>query len=202
MSNFEDAMFQKQMNRTRHNKNHKGAIGNDNSTSDNSDRFVFFWRDQSPYSQWYACKFVVDGNEYNCAEQYMMHQKAVLFGDTEIANAILRARTPKEHKSLGRQVANFNDKIWNKNCQDIVYKGSLAKFTQNEKLYDALMHEKHRGKEFVEASPVDAIWGIGLDESKARHMNPSQWRGKNLLGKILTRVRDDILEQNLTPQTK
>ena len=39
-------------------------------------KFEFFWKSLSPYSQWYKSTFEVDGQEYNCAEQYMMHQKA------------------------------------------------------------------------------------------------------------------------------
>jgi hypothetical protein len=193
MDSNTDAFFdQKRMNRTKFNKNHKGASGRDDSFTDNSSQFVFFWKDQSPYSQFHPCKFVVEGIEYNCAEQYMMHQKAVLFGDHPIADEILRNRVPLEIKKLGRQVKNFNSTIWDRNCQEIVYKGNLAKFSQNEKLYNAMMHEKNTNKTFVEASPVDAIWGIGHDEGAARKMDPSRWRGQNLLGKCLTRVRDEL----------
>jgi len=46
------------------------------SDADDSETFTFFWQADSPFSQWYSCRFVVDGTEYNCAEQFMMHQKA------------------------------------------------------------------------------------------------------------------------------
>ena len=38
--------------------------------------YTFFWRSESPFSQWHPSGFEVDGVKYNCAEQYMMHQKA------------------------------------------------------------------------------------------------------------------------------
>ncbi len=41
-------------------------------------KFTFFWRSESPFSQWHKSTFYVDGIKYNCAEQYMMHQKAGL----------------------------------------------------------------------------------------------------------------------------
>lgn len=47
-----------------------------NDLPDDRDHYEYFWRSQSIYSQWYACTFEVDGTKYNCAEQYMMHQKA------------------------------------------------------------------------------------------------------------------------------
>ena len=48
------------------------------------ENFIFFYG--GIYSQWYPSNFVIDGVEYNCAEQYMMHQKALLFSDEKIAN--------------------------------------------------------------------------------------------------------------------
>jgi len=52
------------------------STSHDDSYADESERYTFFWRSESPLSQWYGCRFTVDGTEYNCAEQYMMQQKA------------------------------------------------------------------------------------------------------------------------------
>ena len=38
--------------------------------------FTFFFGKDCTFSQWHSCEFKVDDVEYNCAEQYMMHQKA------------------------------------------------------------------------------------------------------------------------------
>lgn len=40
------------------------------------EKFTFFFGADSPFSQWHPAKFEVDGVTYNCAEQYMMYQKA------------------------------------------------------------------------------------------------------------------------------
>ena len=42
----------------------------------------------------------------------------------------------------------------------------------------------------VEASPVDAIWGIGLAADDPAAAEPHNWQGQNLLGFALMRVRD------------
>ena len=39
-------------------------------------KYEFFWKSDSPYSQWHPVGFEVDGQAYNCAEQFMMYQKA------------------------------------------------------------------------------------------------------------------------------
>jgi ribA/ribD-fused uncharacterized protein len=153
--------------------------------------FTHFW--SGPFSQWHGCRFVVDGRVYNCTEQYMMEQKAILFGDDEAAEKIRRARHPKEQKSLGRKVRNFDAARWNLVARDIVFAGNWAKFTQDERLKGALLAT--RGTTLVEASPYDAIWGIGLAESDPRAADRSTWQGTNWLGQVLTAVRDEILRR-------
>ena len=157
------------------------------------EEFVFFWKSHSPYSQWYISDFTVKGNTFNCAEQYMMYSKAMLFDDKETADAILKESDPRNHKWLGRRVQNFDQKKWDKNCMDIVKRGNKAKFFQNEKLYKTII-DTHP-KTLVEASPMDKIWGIGLAANDYRARNRKSWRGKNLLGEALTEVRDELIQE-------
>jgi ribA/ribD-fused uncharacterized protein len=152
--------------------------------------FTFFYTQSSPFSQWYRCSFVVNGRTFGCAEQFMMHGKAELFGDREIADQILAAREPREHKSLGRKVQTFDDAKWRAAREAIVKAGNRAKFTQNTALLDLLLAT--RGTTLVEASPRDRIWGIGLTATDPRALDPATWRGQNLLGKILTELRDEL----------
>ena len=55
-------------------------------------KYIFFWGHtpaadgsitSACFSQWWDCRFTVDGVEYRTAEQYMMAEKARLFGDEE-----------------------------------------------------------------------------------------------------------------------
>lgn len=154
-------------------------------------RFTFFWQEQSPFSQWHRVQFEVKGHRFVCAEQYMMHGKAVLFGDAEVASRILASASPKTHKALGRKVQNFDDAVWKRERERIVYEGNHAKFTQNPELLKLLLATA--GTELVEASPMDRIWGVGLSAEDPRIQDPSRWRGQNLLGQVLTRLREDLL---------
>lgn len=159
--------------------------------TDTRDGFTFFWRPDSPFSQWHPATFVVDGLTFTCAEQFMMHGKATLFGDAEVAAQILAAADPRQHKALGRKVRAFDEHVWRAHREDIVYRGSLAKFSQNPTLHAALLATT--GTELVEASPTDRIWGIGMSSSNPAATDRTKWRGQNLLGQILTRVRDELL---------
>ena len=121
----------------------------------------------------------------------MMHQKALLFGDQAIADNIMKANSPSVQKRLGRQVAGFDQAVWEEHCRRIVYEGNYAKFTQDEQLLKALLDTK--GTTLVEASPDDRIWGVGLAEEDPRIRNRSTWRGSNWLGEILTRLREELI---------
>ncbi|MEZ0224082.1 MAG: NADAR family protein [Alphaproteobacteria bacterium] len=153
----------------------------------------------SEFSQWYPSDFVSkEGLKFTYAEQYMMHAKAMLFGDTETAEKILAASTPDEQKKLGREIRNFDKDVWERHAQEIVYQGNYYKFTQNPHLWQVL--EKTAGKQLVEAAHYDAIWGIGLRAEDPEAQDPAKWKGKNWLGDTLTRLRDNLTAQNFQPE--
>lgn len=152
-------------------------------------KYYFFY--SGPFSQWYPSNFVDKLITFNRAEQYMMWRKALLFEDLKTADLILKSNNPKEQKLLGRSVKNYNEERWNGVCETIVYRGNLLKFTQNKSLLNKLLSIK--ATKFVEASPVDKKWGIGMYINDPNRFDESKWKGNNLLGNIITRVRDDIL---------
>lgn len=151
--------------------------------------FIYFYG--SIYSQWYTSYFEEDGITYNTAEQYMMYHKALYFNDMLSAKRILRTLYPQDQKQLGRNVQGFNDEKWDIVKEYIVYQGNLLKFTQNEDLRQILLVD-HKDKMFVEASPTDRIWGIGLGLGDERIYDQSQWNGKNLLGKAIKKVQKTL----------
>ncbi|MCR6640246.1 MAG: NADAR family protein [Sporocytophaga sp.] len=92
---------------------------------------------------------------YKTAEHWMMAQKALLFGDKEAYEKILIAGSPKEAKTIGRQVLNYKEDVWIDKRFDIVVAGNLHKFSQHADLKEFLLSTKY--KVIVEASPVDKI---------------------------------------------
>ena len=160
--------------------------------------YLFFWGhavpkdgklDQSCLSQWWMSNFTIDKVNYICMEQYMMAEKARLFKDEAILGEILKSHDPKTMKALGRKVKSFDQEIWKENRFDIVKRGNLAKFSQDERLKSFLISTGD--KILVEASPFDRIWGIGMGKSNENVENPMMWRGQNLLGFALVSVREE-----------
>jgi ribA/ribD-fused uncharacterized protein len=153
------------------------------------DKYTFFYRTRNPFSNWHSSNFKDEnGIEYNCSEQYMMYQKAILFGDTEAAEDILSAKQPRDQKDIGRRVRNFDTKIWVSKAKQIVFDGCKLKFSQNPSMKKELM--KTKGTLLVEASPYDRIWGIGLGEDDPAIHDPLNWNGLNWLGEVLTDLRE------------
>lgn len=142
------------------------------------------------FSQWYPASFVINGCLYNCAEQYMMAQKARLFGDKERLGHIMYSNNPATQKALGRKVAGFKREVWDTVSRDVVLRASLAKFSQNPEL---LAYILGTGEDIlVEASPTDTIWGIGLDELDPDALDPAKWQGTNWLGEVLMETRSAL----------
>jgi ribA/ribD-fused uncharacterized protein len=169
-----------------------------NKKSRTAHRIVHFYGAKSGphrcFSQWYLdAPFTVDGVMYSCMEQFMMAEKARLFGDAKAGAAILASPLPKTMKQLGRKVRGFDETVWEQQRLDIVIRGNRAKFAQHPKLAAVL---RDTGDALLaEASPYDCIWGIGLAATHAHTSCPDRWPGQNLLGQALMTVRGELAGQ-------
>lgn len=163
-----------------------------------TDKYIFFWGDFP--SNWYKCHFTVERNgktlEFFNSEQYFMWMKAITFGDEETAEKILaKGKNPKTAKALGREVKNYDDKEWDKIRYSVMVAANYFKYSQSEELKKMLLNPEFDGKHFVEASPYDKIWGVGLGENDPFVDDEANWKGQNLLGKTLDEVRRTLKEE-------
>ena len=141
-------------------------------------------------SNWYLSDFVIDGVTYSSVEQYMMYIKATTFVDMDIANKIMATNDVSVIKSLGRSVSNYDETTWNAIRERVVYDALLAKFSQNEDLKKLLLDTGD--SILAECAVKDTIWGIGLSMTNPNRFDKSKWKGKNLLGKALMKVREKL----------
>ena len=159
-----------------------------------TDKFIYFWGEWP--SNFQTSKFTTkfDGKErtFHNAEQFFMFTKAMTFKDYDIAEKIIKEGIdPKKARLLGRKVSGYNDEVWNEIRYKVMLKANMCKYTQNEDLKKKLLDRQFDGKHFVEASPIDIIWGIGVDERDAKD-DRSNWLGQNLLGQVLDEVREKL----------
>ena len=145
---------------------------------------------KSCFSQWWISPFVIDGERYATAEHWMMAGKARLFGDDEALARVLSNDDPVAAKQAGRGVRGYDDARWQARRYELVVDGNRAKFSQHVALGAFLLSTGDQV--LVEASPVDAIWGIGLAADDPRAHDPAQWAGLNLLGFALMDVRAEL----------
>lgn len=141
--------------------------------------------------QWWPAPFTLSDGTYHTAEHYMMALKARLFGDHAMAQRILDSRDPSEAQYLGRKVTGYQDAVWEAARFDIVVAGNRHKFTQHPLLRDYLISTGEAI--LVSANPTDRIWSIGYAEDHPAVSDPLRWRGANLLGFALMRIRAKLV---------
>ena len=126
----------------------------------------------------------------NNSEKAIMLNKAVLMDDREIFNKLLETSNPSYCKKLGRQIKNFNQEKWNSNIEKIAFSVLFDKFNSNQNLKKILLETKD--SILVEATEHDTIWGAGINIRDKDIYDQTKWKGSNILGYTLMKVREVI----------
>ncbi len=158
-----------------------------------TDTYVYFYTNE--FSNFHICSFTFHGFVFGNTEQAFMWQKAMTFGDLDMAQKILETPDdPMGVKHMGRMVKGYDDTIWSSVREQVMLDVNLAKYSQNEYLKTMLLDTGSRI--MVEASPVDRIWGVGLSENDPEILEETNWLGQNLLGHVLMAVRTSLTQTN------
>lgn len=144
-------------------------------------------------SNWYMSDFEVNGVKFSSMEQYMMYSKAKLFGDDVMASKILNQHDVAKVKHMGREVKNFDGKIWDDNKLVIITSGLVQKFGQNSELKEKLLATGDAT--LAEMAVKDKIWGTGISMKSPNRFKTETWTGQNLLGKCLMTARKQLKEE-------
>lgn len=169
-----------------------------------TNKFVLFWGDY--LGNWTKLprpivitdlKKYGDGKDYELkfytSEQYFMYLKACYFKDEDTAELIASESDPKKAKDLGRKVRGFDEAKWEEVREHAMFSAVWHRAHVDPEFVEKLLNPDWRNLEFVEASPKDRIWGIGLKEDDPLAWDKSNWKGLNLLGKCLCELRRYIL---------
>lgn len=118
----------------------------------------------------------LDGKLWPTSEHYFQSQK---FEDKAHQDAIRKANSPMIAARLGRDRKKKLRRDWESVKVSIMTKAVLAKFSQHEELRTALLDTGDA--KLIEHTENDSYWGDGGDGS-----------GRNMLGQVLMRVRDEL----------
>ncbi len=163
------------------------------------EKFVMFWRSrphpdgklaEECMSPWFERKFEADGVTYSLVEQYIVAQKAMLFGDRANLRKIRVNTDPKDLRVISLRIQGVDNAVWQEFSHSISCTGNFLKFSQNPDMKAYLLSTGDAT--LVEASPYDRTGGIGLDRLDEDATHPDRWLGRNLFGYALMQVRDKL----------
>ena len=153
---------------------------------------IYFWG--TFLSNWIPkdCNIIISDcngtNRFYNSEQLFMYYKACFFEDNNSAlNIIQYGMDPKTAKDLGRTVKHYDEIRWGRVREEMMYNAIMHKFQSDPKLRQKLLDTGN--KTLVEGTPFDPIWGVMIKWDDDRILDEKNWKGQNLLGKVLMRVR-------------
>lgn len=120
----------------------------------------------------------LDGHEWATTEHYFQAKK---FEGTKHELEILQASSAMKAAKMGRERNRPLRADWEQVKDDVMRTAVRAKFTQHPKLREILLSTKEAI--LVEHTKNDSYWGDGGDGT-----------GKNMLGKILVEIREELTE--------
>ena len=141
-------------------------------------------------SNMFPCSFEFMDITANSSEQAYQYATAVKNGQHDLAKKISRASNGYEAKRIGKYV--IRDKDWNQNGgMEAMEQAVQAKIEQVPEVQDHLLSTE--GVRLVEAVPGDSFWGSALNKQQTLSVKREKWLGKNRLGGMLSRIRDQMI---------
>jgi len=144
---------------------------------------IYFYSSKNDYfefSNFSQHGFTLKEKYWSTVEHYFQAQK---FTDSELAEKIRLADSPKQAKQLGQTRTIPLRPDWEQVKDDIMREAVLAKFSTHETLKKQLVATGD--EQLIENAPKDYYWGCGADGS-----------GKNRLGEILMETRDILRQES------
>ncbi|EDJ0212293.1 Swarming motility protein YbiA [Listeria monocytogenes] len=141
-------------------------------------KVIHFYSENADYgcfSNFSLHPVVIDGVTYPTTEHYFQAQK---FIDKKIIKKVINTKKPIDAAKLGRNRDFPLLKGWESMKDEVMLKAIRAKVEQHSEVKEMLLSTENAI--LVEHTENDYYWGDGGDGS-----------GKNRLGKILMKVRDE-----------
>jgi hypothetical protein len=154
-----------------------------------SNGVTIFSGELCPLSNLYPTTLYIDGKPYASTEHYYQTEKCLDLGNEKLAAQAYQAVTAREAMEAGKNLRPTKE--W---CETtgaaIMAKGVKVKF-QNIKLQNYLLATTGA----IGEGTKHPVWGIGVSMHTHGATLVNNWTGSNLMGKILTELREGMLKQ-------
>ena len=137
-------------------------------------------------SNFFPCEIKVFGQNFNSSEHAYQYAHAIREGQDNIANEIINSHSARQAKELSKFIKQ--DPKWNTTSMcEVMEQVIQAKYDQVPEFKKALLET---GNSVIVESVRGAYdWGSGLDEKATVHTKKKMWPGRNLMGRLLEKLR-------------
>lgn len=156
---------------------------------------VAFFTKNAIFSNLNPLPIKLKGTTFSCNEHFFQYEKALYFKDNETAEQILMEKDPFEMMNLAKNIKNYKHKDWLEQAEKVLTEANSAKYSQNAVARQALLATGE--KKLGEAS-LNAFYGTSVGLFSKNVSDTTKWTGKNLMGKILTKIRTNLKGEQTT----
>lgn len=157
-----------------------------NTSTKSRDGVTIFSGKLSKLSNLHQCDLKLDGRTWHSVEQYVQFNKAVTVGDQEKAARIMSTDDSQEAMYIGKSI-NTEHSSWGEKAAEVMKAALLVKFSDPAFKLALQMTESIIGE-----SIQHKVWGTGLSMGHQQAFNPRQWKGENVTGKLLSKVKSEL----------
>lgn len=140
------------------------------------------------FSNLYPCHMQYDGQYFRSLEHAYQYTKAKTSGNMEVAERVKSAKSGKDAKKAGDEIAE--DEAWDLVKKNVMTSLVNEKVRSCEEFRTSLIASK--GYTLAEATS-DSYWACGLFPDTASATPPDKFPGQNMMGKILMDEREILL---------
>lgn len=154
-------------------------------------RVMGFFGQKSPLSNFHKCPVEIFGIKFRTSEHAYQYTKAIFCNEKEIATSVVEAQTPGSAKHLGDKIdmSPYKREKWNMLAAENMEAILIQKFKQNPNLLEYLVKT---GDQILAEASYDKIWGCGILLPDPCLHDISKWKGANLLGQLMMKVRSEL----------
>ena len=143
-----------------------------------------------PLCNMYLCSVEYNDKQFKSAEHLYGYRKCVFADEAALSELVFSAPDAFAAKRLTQTLDPTKLKDWHKARLDIMKEVLIAKASSVPKFRQALIDT---GDNIIAESTDDPYWGCGFaNEAVASSIDPTFYKGSNMLGNLLMTVRDIV----------